>query len=78
MIGFNKIRSMHVVRGDPFVVAFWKTFPFDQILKLLGTSMLAMIEDSFNLLLFFAVDQVRRWLREVRSMISSFSIREEE
>ena len=66
---------MHVSRVHPFVIALGEAFPFDQILELPRLTITPMAYDPFDLLFFFAVDQVRRWSGEVRSMIAGFPIR---
>ena len=65
---------MHVSRVHPFIIALREAFPFDEVLKLLRFTIMPMAYDSFDLLFFFAVNQIRRWSGEIGSVIAGFSI----
>ena len=65
---------MQVVPVDPLIVQVWVSLPFDQILDLVPSAMLSCIQDLFNFVLLFSIDQIRRGLHKVRSMEVHFLI----
>ena len=71
----DKIRGMDMVSWLPCVVTFGVSLPFDEILESFRSSELSVCDDSFNFVLFFSVDEVRRWSGEVWAMRSRFVIR---
>ena len=75
MILREEVRGMHVSRIYPFVIAFGETFPFDQVLEFLRFTVTPMTYDSFDLLFFFTVNQIRRWPGEIGSMIAGLPVR---
>ena len=74
MVLREEVRGMHVSRVHPFVVAFGEALPFDKVLEFPRFTVTPMAYDSFDLLFFFAVDQIRRWPGEIGSVIAGFSI----
>ena len=70
----EEIGGVHMSRVHPFVVALGEAFPFDQILELSRRTITPMAYDSFDLLFFFAINQIQGWSREIGSVIAGFSI----
>ena len=70
----DQVRGMHVKWGYPFVFAFWKALPFDQILQPLLLAEIPMSQNVLDFLLFFFINQIRRRAREVRSVYRRFMI----
>ena len=71
----DKFRGMNLVSRFPCVVTFGVSFPFDEILESFRSSELLVCDDSFDFILFFSIDKVRRWSGEVWAMRSCFMIR---
>ena len=61
VIGVNELWSVDLVSWLPGVVHFWVSHPFDKVLKSSSPSRAPMINDPFDLILFFSFDKVRRW-----------------
>jgi hypothetical protein len=74
MIGFEEVWSMNLCDWFPSVVAFRIPFPFDEVLQGSGSSVASVADDALNFELFFAINQVRRWSREVWSVGGRFVI----
>ena len=74
MICPYQIWGMHVIRRDPLVFTVGKTFPFDQILQLPILPEEAVIQNTFDFLFFFPINQIRRRSRKVRSVGRSFGV----
>jgi hypothetical protein len=47
---------MHMLGGNPFIVAFGESFPFDQVLECPTPAEVPVIDNFFDLLLFFSID----------------------
>jgi hypothetical protein len=47
---------MHVLGFDQFIITFWETLPFDQILEHPIPSEVLVIDNFFDLLFFFSID----------------------
>ncbi len=75
LIMLDKFRGMNLVSWFPCVIAFGVSFPFDEILESFRSSKLSVCDDSFDFVLFFSIDKVRRWSGEVWAMRSCFMIR---
>jgi hypothetical protein len=78
MVGLDQIGCVHVLWGNPFVVAFWEAFPFDQIAEHPILPKVLVIDNFFDLLFFFPINQVRWGLGEVGSMVGSLLVGREE
>jgi hypothetical protein len=65
MIEFDELRRTDLIGVFPSVVAFGVARPFDQILQGLGPPPGPMGSDLFHFILFFSIDQIRRWSGEV-------------
>ena len=74
MVSGDEIRGVHMSQVYPFIITVREAFPFDQVLELLRFTITLMTYDSFDLLFFFAIDQVRGWPGEVRSVIAGFLV----
>ena len=74
LIMFNKVRGMDLISWFPCVVAFRVSFPFDEVLKSFRSSELSVCDDSFDFVLLFSVNEVRRWSGEVWAVRSCFMI----
>ncbi len=70
----DKIRGMNLVSRFPSVVAFGVSLPFDQVLKPFQPSELSVCDDSFYFVLFFSINEVRRWSGEVWAVRSCFVV----
>ncbi len=75
LIMLDKFRGMNLVSWFPCVVAFGVSFPFDEVLQPFRPSELSVCDNSFNFVLFFSIDKVRRWSGEVWAVRSRFMIR---
>ncbi len=75
LIMLDKFRGVNLVSWFPCVVAFGVSLPFDQVLKSFRSSEVSVCNDSFDFVLFFSVDEVRRWSGEVWAVRSCFMIR---
>ena len=78
MVGPNELQSVHVALGNPFIIAFWESFPLDQILQLSLSPILPVPEDMFDLLFLFAIHDVWWGPGEVSTMCQCFMIGREE
>jgi hypothetical protein len=78
VVGFDKIGCMHMLRRDPLIVAFQEALPFDQVPEHPTLPKVLVIDNFFDLLLFFPIDQV--WWRsgEVGPVIDGFLVGREE
>jgi hypothetical protein len=65
VIGLEEIWGMNLRDWLPSVVAFWVPFPLDKVLESSGPSVASVADDALNFKLFFAINQIRRWAREV-------------
>ena len=74
MVCLYQVRSMHVVQRNPLVIAVWEALPLDKILEFLISSKELVIQDTFYLLFFFSINQIRGRPREVWSMGQSFKV----
>jgi hypothetical protein len=45
----------------PSVVAIGIAFPFDEILQLIASAIMAMRFDGFHFIFFFSINDIRRW-----------------
>jgi hypothetical protein len=59
----------------PCVVCIGITLPFDEVLELLFTSEVTVIDDGFDFVFFGVFDKVRRWPRVVVPVFYGFAIR---
>ena len=62
----------------PCVVCIGITFPFDEVLELLFTSEVTVINDGLDLVFFGVFDKVRGWPRVVGSVFRGLAIRGQE
>ena len=69
---------MYMVSCFPCVVCIGVSFPFDEVLELLFTAKVTVINDGLDLIFFGVFDKVRRWPRVVGSVFGSFAIRGQE
>ncbi len=76
MIFSYQLWGAHVVCWFPGVIAFRVPLPLDQILEF--TSLIAMGSDSFDFILHFAFDHVRRRPRVVLTVFFCFDVRRKE
>ena len=67
-----QLRGLHIVYWFPDVVTFGVPFPLDQVLEF--TPLVSMGLDSFNFILRFAFDHVRRRPHKVLAMFFCFNI----
>ena len=74
VIGVNHLWSMDLVSRFPGVISFGITLPFDEVLEGSSPAEMTMVDDPFNLILFFSSDKVRRGSRIVWSMCGHFAI----
>jgi hypothetical protein len=74
VVGFDQVLCMNVGRGFPGVVALGVINPFNKVLQRLCMAMIPVSEDSFHLILFFAINQFRRRSGEVRAVGCGFMI----
>jgi hypothetical protein len=58
----------------PCIVALGVSFPLDEVLQRSRSSMTSVANDALNFILFFSINQIWRWPREVRSMGGRFLI----
>ena len=65
---------MHTVGRFPRVIGRGIALPFDQVLELMPAPVMSMVDEGFDFVLFFVLDQIRQWSREIGSMDSSFLI----
>ena len=65
MIKFDEVRSMDLIGVFPSVIAFRVACPFDQILQGFGPPPGPIGSDLFHFILFFSINQIRRWSGEV-------------
>lgn len=56
MIRPDQVQGIHVIWGNPFIVAIGKFFPFNKILEFPVSSIEPIIDDMLNLLFFFSVN----------------------
>jgi hypothetical protein len=74
MIVSDQGGRVHVLWGDPLIIALGESFPFDQVLECLFSPKVAVIDNFFDLLLFFSINHVRRGSGEVRSVACGFLV----
>jgi hypothetical protein len=74
VVGFDQVLCVNVGCGFPGVVAFGVINPFNKVLQRLCTAMVSVSEDSFHLIFFLAINQLRRRSGEVRSVGCGFMI----
>ena len=74
MIKFDELRGMHLVSWFPCVVTFRVPFPLNEILELSSPTMTSVVNDTLHFILFFSIDQVRRWPGEVGSVCCGFLV----
>jgi hypothetical protein len=74
VVGFEQIWGVDLRDWFPSIVALWVPFPFDEVLKGSGPSMTSVADDALDFIFFFAINQIRRWAREVWSMSGRFLI----
>jgi hypothetical protein len=74
MIGLEEIRGMNLCDWFPGVVAFWVPFPLDEVLQSSRPSVASVADDALNFKLFFTINQIQRWAREVWSVGGCFLI----
>ncbi len=75
LIMLDKIRGMDLISWFPCVVAFGVSLPFDQVLKPFRPSEVSVCDDSFDFVLLFSVNEIRRWSGEVWAVRSRFVVR---
>ncbi len=75
LIMLDKFRGMDLVSWFPCIVAFRVSLPFNEVLKSFRSSKLSVCDYSFDFVLFFSIDQVRRGSGEVWAMCSCFMVR---
>jgi hypothetical protein len=68
VIGLEEIWGMNLCDWFPGVVAFWVSFPLDEVLQGSRSSVASVADDALDFKLFFAINQIRRWAREVWSV----------
>jgi len=78
MIFFYQVLGVHVFLWLPRVVRRRVALPLYQVLKLTLASIMSVVDNGLDLVLFFIFDQVRRWMREVGSVSSGLSVGQEE
>jgi hypothetical protein len=78
MVGFEDVWGVNLRRWFPSVVTLWISLPFDEILEGSGSSMTSVADDALDFKLFFSINQIRRWAREVWSVGGRFLIGGEE
>jgi hypothetical protein len=74
VIVFQQIRSMDVIHQFPCVIALGLSSPLDQILQGMTAPKVLVIAYCFDFVLFFAFDQIWRWLGEIWPMLCHFMI----
>jgi hypothetical protein len=74
MILLDCFRSMHVFMEDPLVIALRESFPLDQILEVLPSTGLPVVQDSFYFLFRFSIHNIQWGPGEVGPMFQSFLI----
>jgi hypothetical protein len=74
VIGLEEVRGMNLRDWFPSVVAFWVSLPFDEVLQRFRSSVMSMTDDALDFKLLFAINQIRRWAREVWSVSGCFVI----
>ena len=78
MISLDEVRCMHMLWCDPFIVTLREPLPLDQVLERSTFPKVAVIDNFFDLLFFFSINQVQWRPREIWSMIDCFTKRGEE
>ena len=74
VIGVSELWSVDLVSWLPGVIHFQVSYPFDEVLESSSPSGAPMINDPFDLILFFSFDKVRRWPRVVGPVCVRFVI----
>src|SRR5712672_367694 len=72
-----QVIRVYVLGGLPCIVRRWIALPFDQILQLALTPMTSVVDNGLDLVLLFALDQIRWWTRKVGPVDSGLSIGQE-
>src|SRR5487761_1266623 len=65
---------MDLISWFPCVIAFWVSFPFEEILQLSPLSMMSVISDVLDFVLSFSFDKIRWGSREVGTVRVRFDI----
>jgi hypothetical protein len=78
MVGLKEVWGVNLCGWFPGVVALRVSFPFDQVLQHSGPTLTSVANDALDFKLFFAINQIRRWAREVWSVGGCFLIGGEE
>jgi len=69
---------MQLFFGFPSVIAFWVTFPFEEILQSFVSPDTSMGVDVFHFVFCLALDEIRWWSRKVGTVQVCFNKRSEE
>jgi hypothetical protein len=65
VVSFEEVWGMDLCDWFPGVVAFWISSPFDEVLQRFRSSVASVTDDALDFKLLFAINQIRRWPREV-------------
>ena len=60
---------MDMILGFPHVVSFRVSFPFEEELQLLSSSLITMVSYSLDFILFFSVYDIRGQADKIRTMM---------
>jgi len=72
VIALHQLIGMQVFDWFPRVVTVWVPLPFDQILELMVSTVISMIDDGLDLELRIFIHQIRRGTGVIGSMHESF------
>jgi hypothetical protein len=75
---FENFRGVHVFDWLPGVVAFGVPLPLNEVLELPPSAPPTMVSNALDFILFLIIDKVRRWPREVLSVLRRLFIGHEE
>ena len=78
VIFLENLRSLDVLDGLPGVIAFGVPLPFDQILQFPSPAVTSMVSNCLDFVFFSIIDKVRRWPREVLSVLLRLFVGHEE
>jgi hypothetical protein len=78
MIVLDQVGCVHVFWSDPFIVTFGKSFPLDQVLKCSISPEVPVIDNFFDLLLFFSINYVWQGPGEVGPMTCGLTVGKEQ
>ena len=75
MVPRDQFWGKDLFRWFPQVVCIGVPLPFDQVLKLSASSVIAVISNGLHFKLLFPVDEVRGWPRVVGPVLIGLSVR---